>query len=32
MKLNGEELVSPFINYSDIMNGGTLEIEMTDNK
>ena len=30
MKLNGEELVSPFINYSDIMKGGELEIEMTD--
>jgi hypothetical protein len=30
MKLNGEELISPFVNYSDIMAGGILEIEMTN--
>lgn len=30
VKLNGEVLKQPFFDYSTLMNGGTLEFEMTD--
>ena len=30
VRLNGKELETPFISHEDIMNGGTLDFELTD--